>query len=155
MKIEEADDKRKSTGSISSLKKLWEPKEAADAPGNIQLSPKLTLKSKNNEELISEVSPVDTSDDSMKGDKKSDKKNWPPSTEEKPVIPTKPPVKAVKPIIAGRPAGSAIYATPIAPSSGNKPPIMAKPANLENKTPEEDVKVSHFLTNLRALIITS
>ncbi|XP_063910863.1 tyrosine-protein kinase Abl isoform X5 [Zophobas morio] len=142
LKIEEADDKRKSTGSISSLKKLWEPKEAADVPGNVQLSPKLTLKSKNNEELISEVSPVDTSDDSMKGDKKSDKKNWPPSTEEKPVIPTKPPVKAVKPIIAGRPAGSAIYATPIAPSSGNKPPIMAKPANLENKTPEEDVKDS-------------
>jgi abelson tyrosine-protein kinase 1 len=143
LKIEDGEDKRKSTGSISSLKKLWEPKEASDAPGNVQLSPKLTLKNnKNNEELISEVSPVETSDDSMKGSGKSDKKSWPPGVEEKPIIPTKPVVKAVKPVIAGRPAGSAIYATPIAPNSGNKPPIMAKPANLENKTPEDDVKDS-------------
>ncbi|RZC33775.1 tyrosine-protein kinase Abl, partial [Asbolus verrucosus] len=140
LKIEESDDKRKSTGSISSLKKLWEPKEASDAPCNIQLSPKLMLKNnKNNEELISEVSPIETSDDSVKLGK-SDKKIWPPSSEEKPLIPTKPPVKAVKPILAGRPAGSAIYATPIAPNSGNKPPIMAKPASLENRTPEDDVK---------------
>lgn len=139
LKIEDGDDKRKSTGSISSLKKLWEPKD--DAPGNVQLSPKLSLKNSKNEELISEVSPVETSDDSVKGGGKGDKKSWPPTGEEKPVIPTKPPVKAVKPVIAGRPAGSAIYATPIAPTTGNKPPIMAKPANLENKTPEDDVKV--------------
>ncbi|XP_044272395.1 tyrosine-protein kinase Abl isoform X1 [Tribolium madens] len=138
LKIDDGEDKRKSTGSISSLKKLWEPKE--DAPGSVQLSPKLALKNSKNEELISEVSPVETSDDSGKGGGKGEKKSWPPTGEEKPVIPIKPPVKAVKPVIAGRPAGSAIYATPIAPTSGNKPPIMAKPANLENKTPEDDVK---------------
>lgn len=142
LKLDEGggDDKRKSTGSISSLKKLWETKEASETCANVQLSPKLALKNncRNTEELISEVSPVDTSDDSIKGGR--DKKNN-AQIEDKPVIPTKPPVKAVKPVIASRPAGSAIYATPITPISGIKPPISAKPACLENKTPEDDVKV--------------
>ncbi|KAJ8935196.1 hypothetical protein NQ314_012953 [Rhamnusium bicolor] len=140
LKIDEGEDKRKSTGSISSLKKLWEAKDSADSCGNIQLSPKLSIKNNKNEEII-EVSPVETSDESVKLEKvnRNDKKSWPPVAEDKPVIPTKPPVKAVKPIV-NRPAGSAIYATPNANNA--KPPIMAKPTNIENKTPDEDIKLT-------------
>ena len=43
------DDKRKSTGSISSLKKLWE-QQAKDAPSEPMLSPKLAIKHLNNKE---------------------------------------------------------------------------------------------------------
>ncbi|XP_018569840.1 tyrosine-protein kinase Abl isoform X4 [Anoplophora glabripennis] len=140
LKIDEGDDKRKSTGSISSLKKLWEAKDTADNYGNIQLSPKLTIKNSKNEEA-SEVSPGENTDDSAKMEKisKNDKKPWPPSNEDKPVIPTKPPVKAVKPII-NRPTGSAIYATPN--SNNSKPPIMAKPTNIETKAAEDEAKLS-------------
>lgn len=139
LKLDDADDKRKSTGSISSLKKLWEPKDSVENSGNIQLSPKLSIKNKTSED-ISEISPTENSDDSVKQEKignKVEKKVWPPINEEKPLIPMKPPVKALKPII-NRPAGSAIYATP---TNNSKPPIMAKPSNLETKTPEEESKL--------------
>lgn len=127
LKLDDCDDKRKSTGSISSLKKLWEPKES-DSSGNTQLSPKLTIKNSKDDEQI----------DSTDSEKiiKSEKRNWPPSNEEKPVIPIKPPLKSVKPAVTARPAGSAIYATPIAP----KPPISAKPATVEPKIIEEHLK---------------
>ncbi|KAK5642753.1 hypothetical protein RI129_008920 [Pyrocoelia pectoralis] len=140
LKIEECEDKRKSTGSISSLKKLWEPKDATENSGSgMQLSPKLTIKNTKNEEK-NELSPNDTSDDSIKI--KGEKRVWPPQQEDKPTIPIKPSVKAVKPIISNRPAGSAIYATPIPSSNNSKPPISAKPANLDNKTPEDDIKIT-------------
>ncbi|XP_030765664.1 tyrosine-protein kinase Abl isoform X2 [Sitophilus oryzae] len=148
LKIEDGDDKRKSTGSISSLKKLWEAKDSDY--GSLQLSPKLSLKNTKGDD-ISEHSPIDNSDDSSKMERsvsseksttKSDKKSWLPGTEEKPVIPIKPPVKAVKPLVT-RPLGPTIYATPIAP--GTKPPISVKPvstetnnANNTNKSPDED-----------------
>lgn len=138
LKIEEFDDKRKSTGSISSLKKIWETKEANENSTNVQLSPKLSMKNPKGEEI--EASTIDTSDDSIKFVK--DKKIWPPANEEKPTIPTKPPVKAIKPIISSRPAGSAIYATPIPNSANGKPPISAKPTNVDTKTPDDDVKMS-------------
>lgn len=137
LKIEDGDDKRKSTGSISSLKKIWETKEAGENSNNVQLSPKLSMKNKN-EEI--EASPVDTSDDSSKIVK--EKRIWPPGNEEKPLIPTKPPVKAIKPIISNRPPGSAIYATPIPNTTNGKPPVSAKPTNMETKTPEDDIKIS-------------
>ncbi|KAJ8922387.1 hypothetical protein NQ315_004332, partial [Exocentrus adspersus] len=138
LKIDEADDKRKSTGSISSLKKLWEAKDAGDSC-NVQLSPKLCLKNNKSDE-VTETSPVETSDESVKLERsyKSEKKCWPPGGEEKPVVPTKPPVKAVKPIMS-RPTGSTIYATPN--SNTSKPPIMAKPS-IEAKATEEDAKLS-------------
>ncbi|XP_076264999.1 tyrosine-protein kinase Abl isoform X5 [Rhynchophorus ferrugineus] len=147
LKIEETDDKRKSTGSISSLKKLWEAKDSDY--GSLQLSPKLSLKNTKTED-ISEHSPIDNSDDSSKMEKsisseksttKNDKKPWGTATEEKPVIPTKPPVKAVKPLVTRTP-GPTIYATPIAP--GTKPPISVKPISADtnnantNKSPEEE-----------------
>lgn len=124
LKLDESDDKRKSTGSISSLKKLWEPKES-DNSGNAQLSPKLTIKNSKDDEQIDSADSEKTS--------KSEKRSWPPSNEEKPVIPIKPPLKSVKPAVTARPAGAAIYATPIAP----KPPISAKPASVDSKIIEE------------------
>lgn len=124
LKLDECDDKRKSTGSISSLKKLWEPKEN-DNSGGTQLSPKLTIKNSKDDEQIDGTDSEKTV--------KSEKRSWPPSNEEKPVIPIKPPLKSVKPAVTARPAGSAIYATPIAP----KPPISAKPANVDAKIMDE------------------
>uniref|UniRef100_A0A6B2EE57 Tyrosine-protein kinase n=1 Tax=Phlebotomus kandelakii TaxID=1109342 RepID=A0A6B2EE57_9DIPT len=54
-KIDE-EDKRKSTGSINSLKKLWESKEAApENPPPVQLSPKLCLKKTTEEETQEEA----------------------------------------------------------------------------------------------------
>ncbi|XP_022909012.2 tyrosine-protein kinase Abl isoform X2 [Onthophagus taurus] len=149
LKIEEDSDKRKSTGSISSLKKIWETKEASENTNSlIQLSPKLSVKSKNDE---TEISPVESSDDSTKIIKRC----WPPTNtiDEKPQIPTKPPVKATKPILTNRPTTttttttSAIYATPIPNSNNsnhqstlNKPPISAKPtAPNEIKTGKENI----------------
>ncbi|XP_017784883.1 PREDICTED: tyrosine-protein kinase Abl isoform X2 [Nicrophorus vespilloides] len=136
LKIEESDDKRKSTGSINSLKKLWEPKENSET--NMQLSPKLILKNNKNEDGV-EISPSDLSEESMRV--KVERRGWPPVvTDEKPVIPTKPSVKAVKPAIPTRCASSAIYATPISNSGGgpNKPPISMKPISLECKPTEGD-----------------
>ncbi|XP_060520984.1 tyrosine-protein kinase Abl isoform X2 [Cylas formicarius] len=148
LRIEDGEDKRKSTGSISSLKKLWEAKDVEN-PGSAQLSPKFSIKT-NRDDVTTETSPAETSDDSTKMDRsagseksatKTDKKSWPPPSEEKPVVPTKPPVKVVKPIVA-RPVGSAIYATPIAPNA--KPPISAKPGSVESgRTPEgEEIRAS-------------
>lgn len=52
---ENEDEKRRSTGSISSLKKIWEAKEST-APDQSQLSPKLGTKTtsgdQNNDEII-------------------------------------------------------------------------------------------------------
>lgn len=141
LKPDDGDDKRKSTGSISSLKKLWEPKDLTETSGNAQLSPKLALKNVKNEELTNKLEQDVTYDSEEKITIKSEKRLWHPvNNDEKPSIPTKPPVKAVKPIIANRPAGSAIYATPIAPSTNIKPPISAKP-NLDTKIPEDDAKI--------------
>lgn len=143
LKMEDLDDKRKSTGSISSLKKLWEPRDTESSVA--QLSPKLTLKNSKNEESNNDMSlSLDgSSEDTYKIDKtaRTEKRVWPPNGEDKPIIPTKPPFKNIKPIIASRPAGSAIYATPI-PSSNSKPPISAKPIQADNKTPEDDTKVN-------------
>lgn len=138
LRIDDGDDKRKSTGSISSLKKLWESKDNSENINSIQLSPKLSIKNPKNDESDSNI--VEAAiEESTKYDRK---KFWPPSNEDKPVIPTKPPVKSLKPIVT-RPAGSAIYATPIASNLNNsKPPVSAKPTNIENKTPEDDVKLA-------------
>lgn len=139
LKSEELDDKRKSTGSISSLKKLWEPRDS-ETSANVQLSPKLVLKNSKNEENA-DSQPMDLTDDSLKTAKIEKQRIWPPTSEDKPIIPTKPPVKSGKPLIANRPVGSAIYATPIA-TANIKPPISAKPVNFDTKTPEEETKVS-------------
>ncbi|XP_050311606.1 tyrosine-protein kinase Abl isoform X2 [Anthonomus grandis grandis] len=115
---EGGESKRKSTGSISSLKKLWEG--GGDyASTAVQLSPKLALKGAAPD---LEHSPVDNSDDSScrmersvgseksLGSKSSSDKKW--SGEEKPQIPTKPQVGVKK---SGGAGLRAIYATPLAP----------------------------------------
>lgn len=102
----EEDDKRKSTGSISSLKKLWEAKESSSSNGSnnlptneqnlSQLSPKLRSKSipsnnnNNNNNIIT---------NNNKSEEESDEHSS--STNKKPAVPIKP-TKLVS-----------IYATPI------------------------------------------
>lgn len=119
-KVEEDDDKRRSTGSISSLKKLWEPKEAESAP---QPSPKLCNKNKKRmDEKNSEPPKADIVNKEQKSEngnisnimsrslnannKSVERRQWVPGGEEKPVVPAKPAVKGGKP-------GSAIYAIPV------------------------------------------
>ncbi|XP_051170305.1 tyrosine-protein kinase Abl isoform X3 [Leptopilina boulardi] len=99
----EQDDKRRSTGSISSLKKLWENKEAGGE--NQPLSPKLGARSGNKED---EESPEDHSGASTKS---SGKTIWPPivssiNESEKPIVPAKP-TKSL--VTTNKPS---IYATP-------------------------------------------
>ncbi|XP_023725314.1 tyrosine-protein kinase Abl isoform X3 [Cryptotermes secundus] len=143
LKVEENDDKRRSTGSISSLKKLWESKETSGevpacsgAAG--QVSPKLALKvpgrfrdsantaEEEDEGLKEQGSSPDDGKPVNKGQGGS--RVWPPPpvpSDEKPTVPTKPPVKATKPILSASklPTGSAaIYATPMLP----KPPVVAR-----------------------------
>ncbi|XP_021917496.1 tyrosine-protein kinase Abl isoform X5 [Zootermopsis nevadensis] len=148
LKVEEGDDKRRSTGSISSLKKLWESKETSgDIPpcsGSAgQVSPKLALKVPGK---VRDTASTAEEEDKVKGDEgvkeqgsspddgklvnkgQGGSRVWPPPpvpSDEKPVVPTKPPVKATKPVLSASklPAGSAaIYATPTLP----KPPSMAR-----------------------------
>lgn len=99
---QEEEDKRKSTGSINSLKKLWENKDGVEGPA--QVSPKLGHKLPKSEEK--EASPPD-------------KKSWPPSgvqeDKDKPTVPAKPLVKSSKPAVpppAKPQVPSNIYATP-------------------------------------------
>lgn len=98
---QEDEDKRKSTGSINSLKKLWENKDGVE--GQAQVSPKLGQKMPKDEK---EGSPPD-------------KKSWPPPNpqdeKDKPTVPAKPLVKSSKPAVpppAKPQAPSNIYATP-------------------------------------------
>ncbi|XP_045509714.1 tyrosine-protein kinase Abl isoform X1 [Colias croceus] len=84
------DDKRRSTGSISSLKKLWESKESDE-----RLSPKLKLKG-------------DESEDGSPDDRLGRTGSIQARCDEKPLV-------ASKPSMRGRPLRkSGIYATPLA-----------------------------------------
>ncbi|XP_069686390.1 tyrosine-protein kinase Abl isoform X3 [Periplaneta americana] len=141
------DDKRRSTGSISSLKKLWESKETSGeaTPGAVsagQVSPKLGLKAAK-PEVPGRARDLGDDEDKPKAEEQASPPDdvkpvtkpqagsrvWPPvQADEKPVVPTKPPVKATKPILSASklPAGSAIYATPTMP----KPPVVAREAKV-------------------------
>lgn len=118
------DDKRRSTGSISSLKKLWENKEASC--DNQPLSPKLNVRGPGKQDVgdASEDSPEDHSGASTRSStSKDDPRIWPPPTSssvntsevEKPIVPAKP-LKPLGP--SSKHFGSSIYATP----NCNKPP---------------------------------
>lgn len=120
------DDKRRSTGSISSLKKLWENKEASC--DNQPLSPKLNVRGPGKQEVsdTNEDSPEDHSGASTRSStSKDDPRIWPPPTSssssitlaemEKPIVPAKP-LKPLGP--SAKHFGSSIYATP----NCNKPP---------------------------------
>jgi len=112
------DDKRRSTGSISSLKKLWENKEASC--DNQPLSPKLNVRGASSKQdvgdIASEDSPEDHSGASTRSStSKGDSRIWPPTSSsvtlemEKPIVPAKP-LKPLGP--SSKHFGSSIYATP-------------------------------------------
>ncbi|XP_046605236.1 tyrosine-protein kinase Abl [Neodiprion virginianus] len=109
---DQMDDKRRSTGSISSLKKLWENKEASG--DNQALSPKLSTKGGSRQDIDpGEDSPEDHSAASTRSStSKGDPRVWPPTSStdiEKPVVPAKP----AKPLVStSKHFGSSIYATP-------------------------------------------
>uniref|UniRef100_A0A6V7I0G1 F-actin binding domain-containing protein n=1 Tax=Bracon brevicornis TaxID=1563983 RepID=A0A6V7I0G1_9HYME len=110
---DENDDKRRSTGSISSLKRLWENKEVSD--NQPLLSPKLGVRSKHDALDPGEESPEDHSGASTRSSatSKSDSRSWHPAStsdaSEKPIVPAKP----TKPLVtSGKYFTSSIYATP-------------------------------------------
>lgn len=92
------DDKRKSTGSISSLKKLWEAKEHAPAGEQVnQLSPKMGMKKKEDHD-----------------DNHNNNSTSPSNGHHEPSM--DPPV-AKKPAVPMKPSKFTIYATPIQQSA--------------------------------------
>lgn len=152
---EDETNKRKSTGSISSLRKMW---EASPKPGRATTLPQDLDQS-------SKQPSVTTPGSDDAGDKhtvKFEKRVWPPvpSTEtEKPMVPVKPTVKAPappttkppppkeplvkpppKPAMAVKPNVCNIYAAPTttraATSSSSKPPLASRPSTLGSKTHE-------------------
>lgn len=134
LKIEDAsDDKRRSTGSINSLKKLWEPNAAGDGAAT-QSSPKLASKNKN---TVEETENDSTEDCMSKSMFNKSGKIWPPSSDDKPVVPIKPAVKPIKPSIQiNNKLPAAIYATPIAPVVA---PAKPKDTSSEIKEPREAI----------------
>jgi len=111
------DDKRRSTGSISSLKKLWENKEASC--DNQPLSPKLNVRGTSSKQDIGDVASEDSPEDhsgasTRSSTSKGDPRIWPPTSSsslevEKPIVPAKP----LKPLVpSSKHFGSSIYATP-------------------------------------------
>ncbi|XP_052121364.1 tyrosine-protein kinase Abl isoform X3 [Frankliniella occidentalis] len=126
---EDGDDKRRSTGSISSLKKLWETKEnEAGKEGNSdQISPKMANR---NKPEVPARSPQLGSGGEEQGSPEEQSKNrgerrvWPPQAEDKPVVPTKPVVRPAKPTVpppSTKPPLLAIYATPVMPQNDSGP----------------------------------
>lgn len=121
---DDADDKRKSTGSISSLKRLWENKESSWE--NQPLSPKLSTRGINKQDGgdPGEESPEDHSGASTRSSitSKSDSRISHPANSttsggsgsgdnDKPLVPAKP--SAAKALgTSGKYFGSSIYATP-------------------------------------------
>lgn len=93
------DDKRKSTGSISSLKKLWEAKELAPAGEQVnQLSPKMGMKKK------------DDHDDNHNNNHNTSPSNGHHESSMEPPV-------AKKPAVPMKPSKFTIYATPIQQSA--------------------------------------
>lgn len=114
------DDKRRSTGSISSLKKLWENKEASC--DNQPLSPKLNVRGTSSKQDIGDVASEDSPEDhsgasTRSSTSKGDSRVWPPTSSsstvtlevEKPIVPAKP-LKPLGP--SSKHFGTSIYATP-------------------------------------------
>ncbi|KAK7869384.1 hypothetical protein R5R35_000690 [Gryllus longicercus] len=132
---EESEDKRRSTGSISSLKKLWESKESTVGAGDGtvagaagQLSPKLAPKAGAAAAAASKPEvparrdapattvPAAADEDASPEEKPApaqQRRVWPPPApaDEKPAVPVKPAVKTLKPVLV-KAGGPAIYATP-------------------------------------------
>jgi abelson tyrosine-protein kinase 1 len=129
LKADEPDDKRKSTGSISSLKKLWENKD----------------------------DDVEQKDSAAEEEAKSSKRVWPPApSDEKPLVPTKPVVKAVKPAVPGK--GPSIYATPTpstAPRTSPPAKRLSPPPVPSEKPPEKTTSAKESILEISQALETS
>lgn len=126
------ENKRKSTGSINSLKKLWENKDGIENVA--QISPKPSNKLPKSEDK--DASPPD-------------KRTWPPSADDKPSVPAKPLVKSTKPAVpppAKPHVPSNIYATP-SRTEGN--------AESPDKNKETVLEISQALENTLGLLKSS
>lgn len=163
-KVEDEDDKRRSTGSISSLKKLWEPKESMMDVTTSQLSPKLSLKNnkqsvieeKNDENVKNIQSDKDNTyneDSSVSNimtrslnanNKAGERRVWPMGIDEKPIVPVKPIVKPVKPGMGGKGPG-AIYATPITPVVTSTKPVAKLQTDEPKGARENIIEISQAL----------
>ncbi|XP_015586184.1 tyrosine-protein kinase Abl isoform X2 [Cephus cinctus] len=143
-----ADDKRRSTGSISSLKKLWENKEATG--DNQPLSPKLSTRGASKQDIVDpgEDSPEDHSGASTRSStSKEYSRVWPPAASvevEKPVVPAKPPKALVS---SSKHFASSIYATP----NCNKPQTEEETA----KQAAESKGAKHNVMEISNVIETS
>ncbi|XP_014235268.1 tyrosine-protein kinase Abl [Trichogramma pretiosum] len=129
---EPQDDKRCSTGSISSLKKLWETKEQEPIP---PCSPRAPHRS----EEPTEESPEETNTASSgrPATSTSATRNWPPSAREaeseKPVVPMKP--SKQQPTALIKPFGLSIYATP----NCHKSPEIGNSESADAKTGKQSI----------------
>ncbi|KAK2719901.1 tyrosine-protein kinase Abl-like isoform X2 [Artemia franciscana] len=112
------DDKRKSTGSISNLRKLWEKDDMMKGSKEC-IAEDNGEKSGCDSDLPNNISELSESQLPLEKDEpkiKLEKRVWPPpntsagNETEKPVIPVKPTISSAKPIANKYPA---IYATPI------------------------------------------
>ncbi|XP_043256470.1 tyrosine-protein kinase Abl isoform X3 [Colletes gigas] len=135
---EQQDDKRRSTGSISSLKKLWENKESCDSQPH---SPKLNVRGNSGKPDTfdqTEDSPEDHSGASTRSQSsgsKSDARLWPPPEPEKPVVPAKP----LKPLCSSaKHFCSSIYATPNCTKSQSTEDDLSK-QNTDSRTAKQAV----------------
>lgn len=155
---EEGEDKRRSTGSISSLKKLWETKESeAGKEGNNpdQISPKMANRNKpevpaRSPQLGSGGSGGSGGEDQGSPEELSkgrgERRVWPPGpppSEDKPAVPTKPVVRPAKPTVpppSTKPPLLAIYATPVMPQSDSGPaPAPAPSTNGTGKSERDSI----------------
>ncbi|XP_066592352.1 tyrosine-protein kinase Abl isoform X2 [Prorops nasuta] len=150
---DQADDKRRSTGSISSLKKLWENKEVSCDPQ--PLSPKLSVKGVVKQDNI-DVLPVDDSPEDQSGSSnrnltttsKGDMRIWPPASStdiEKPLVPAKP----LKPLVtSGKHFTPSIYATPNCNKSSSQTDEEANKQATESKGVKHSVmEISNVIEN--------
>ncbi|XP_035738058.1 tyrosine-protein kinase Abl-like isoform X1 [Vespa mandarinia] len=147
---DQVDDKRRSTGSISSLKKLWENKEASC--DNQPLSPKLSVRGVNKPDIVDagEDSPEDHSGASTRSStSKGDTRVWPPTSStdiEKPVVPAKP----LKPLVSStKHFGSSIYATPNCNKSTSQTDEDANKQTAESKgaVKHSVIEISNVIEN--------
>lgn len=147
---DQVDDKRRSTGSISSLKKLWENKEASC--DNQPLSPKLSVRGVNKSDIVDagEDSPEDHSGASTRSStSKGDTRVWPPTSStdiEKPVVPAKP----LKPLVSStKHFGSSIYATPNCNKSTSQTDEDANKQTAESKgaVKHSVIEISNVIEN--------
>ena len=125
---EEGDDKRRSTGSISSLKKLWETKEndTSKESNSDQISPKMANRNKPDVPARSPQLGSGSEDQGSPEESKyrGDRRVWPPPSEDKPAVPTKPVVRPAKPTVpppSTKPPLLAIYATPVMSQNDSGP----------------------------------